>query len=153
MGRTRRLTPLSRRNPFLYSGHFNRNRGRGGGDLLSVAIPSFIQGISTYDDRGSDFSPYYSVAIPSFIQGISTEERILPLLPPMGVAIPSFIQGISTQLLYLLMLLMLKWLLSQSLPLFRAFQQYQNRDPSPIAIYQCRNPFLYSGHFNPPAGG
>ncbi len=62
------------RNPFLYSGHFNKLVVRTGGFAPSpiVAIPSFIQGISTL--LIAPFVPLilYGVAIPSFIQGIST---------------------------------------------------------------------------------
>ncbi len=36
---------------------------------------------------------------------------------------------------------------SQSLPLFRAFQQ-EGIDMIEDLILLCRNPFLYSGHFN-----
>ena len=37
-----------------------------------VAIPSFIQGISTGDRAGASVALEKGVAIPSFIQGIST---------------------------------------------------------------------------------
>ncbi len=39
---------LEGRNPFLYSGHFNERVRRMNEDQILVAIPSFIQGISTY---------------------------------------------------------------------------------------------------------
>ena len=85
------------RNPFIYSGHFNTPTELLRGRLtLSVAIPSFIQGISTvWED---------------FLWGVFTGL----------VAIPSFIQGISTvRKASLTEVLSLK---SQSLHLFRAFQ-------------------------------
>ena len=136
---------LGGRNPFLYSGHFNkilkkniRNR-----IIIYVAIPSFIQGISTLGG-GRYRERVEGVAIPSFIQGISTRRWVSwgvscfisrnPFLysghfnccPHFGntcgyrVAIPSFIQGISTKREYLYLSLLI--ILSQSLPLFRAFQ-------------------------------
>ncbi len=65
-------------------------------DFRRVAIPSFIQGISTIYIQTID-NDLGDVAIPSFIQGISTyfldlSQRYVPRY----VAIPSFIQGIST---------------------------------------------------------
>ena len=135
--------------------------------VLLVAIPSFIQGISTKlveEQEDRSIAPSQSlllfrafqqnphlfsqqpckVAIPSFIQGISTispwfrsswsASRRNPFFysghfnlryllrskwEELRVAIPSFIQGISTYAggRYLVIAL-----LSQSLPLFRAFQ-------------------------------
>ena len=90
--------------------------------LLNVAIPSFIQGISTLKNIECICELVALVAIPSFIQGISTGEgKECMDSPKMGcrnpflysghfnmellllyaavipvVAIPSFIQGIST---------------------------------------------------------
>ena len=111
-----------------------------------------------------------SVAIPSFIQGISTTDSIVSTLALPPVAIPSFIQGISTQLL--VEPLAGGWQVSQSLPLFRAFQLqvppwFRSSWSASVAIpsfiqgistamswvFQdierwSRNPFLYSGHFN-----
>ena len=61
-----------------------------------VAIPSFIQGISTCALLGSG-GACRLVAIPSFIQGISTLQRFrFRQSAFFTVAIPSFIQGIST---------------------------------------------------------
>ena len=111
------------RNPFLYSGHFNYKRSKFAKNLIKevsqslplfrafqlwftqntpplvigVAIPSFIQGISTCFST-ERFSPEkVTVAIPSFIQGISTIHVWTPSTPEEEVAIPSFIQGISTR--------------------------------------------------------
>ena len=89
--------------------------------FLPVAIPSFIQGISTFPVLYRGIPLICLVAIPSFIQGISTKSmHLLGLGRPQPVAIPSFIQGIST-------INISTW---NSISLF------------------CRNPFLYSGHFN-----
>ena len=140
---------MAGRNPFFYSGHFNelgvsRHREVEG----IVAIPSFIQGISTGGAMGK--APHTShVAIPSFIQGISTCLRRGNGKSPAhgrnpffysghfnkleearkkgslwGVAIPSFIQGIST-----------------------------HPTPQKLLIRKLsRNPFFYSGHFNTKEG-
>ena len=113
--------------------------------MVNVAIPSFIQGISTDRSKGlrNNRNP---VAIPSFIQGISTygnmlnynirifmsqslplfrafQQGILDVLrrvEPLLVAIPSFIQGISTR--HREVEGIPRRQESQSLPLFRAFQ-------------------------------
>ena len=88
-----------------------------------IAIPSFIQGISTALEGVSERSQNICVAIPSFIQGISTDrEGREYIFDKDNVAIPSFIQGISTI----------------------------KGTPAPlVAQYlRSRNPFLYSGHFN-----
>ena len=117
------------RNPFLYSGHFNKtdlslcNRFT----FTGVAIPSFIQGISTDIIPLLICLPILPVAIPSFIQGISTGGHtfLRRILTYPTVAIPSFIQGISTRRKILLSLLSI-FMMSQSLPLFRAFQPAGN---------------------------
>ncbi len=135
------------RNPFFYSGHFNwlsKLRGREISGM--VAIPSFIQGISTQKSRsywglGKNccrnpffYSGHFNVsnklwwrlscnyvAIPSFIQGISTLRLgDLEIGIAWVVAIPSFIQGISTKSLRKEDFSLSS--LSQSLLLFRAFQ-------------------------------
>ena len=110
-----------------------------------VAIPSFIQGISTLYHPSLCLLTYDIVAIPSFIQGISTvidndlgdmyyiKSQSLLLFrafqqggevvitsPSQDVAIPSFIQGISTDFLYEREKEIFEG--SQSLLLFRAFQ-------------------------------
>ncbi len=61
-----------------------------------VAIPSFIQGISTAYISLYQHGIVYLVAIPSFFQGISTACSQTELERPLLVAIPSFFQGIST---------------------------------------------------------
>ncbi len=87
----------------------------------TVAIPSFIQGISTQIIQKEGKSWGSRVAIPSFIQGISTDEEQKFILEEYDV--------------------------SQSLLLFRAFQ-LTLPVAIPSFFYLCRNPFFYSGHFN-----
>ena len=89
--------------------------------LLWVAIPSFIQGISTSMGEFSVKRARRTVAIPSFIQGISTSGEW---------------EGVESNITQ-----------SQSLPLFRAFQLIFSIWGICFSLI-CRNPFLYSGHFN-----
>ena len=109
------------RNPFLYSGHFN-------------LIPS--------DDTDKGYA--WVVAIPSFIQGISTRRGGRNNLPFKRCRNPFFYSGHfnrrtgfgSTT----------GGMTSQSLLLFRAFQRAMaDNIESTLAR---RNPFFYSGHFN-----
>ncbi len=161
-----------------------------------VAIPSFIQGISTFGEVVFYIKGYKYVAIPSFIQGISTDFLQGVSNPRKLVAIPSFIQGISTSIItgegreiniwgrnpflysghfnndYLINDKIIfsprrnpflysghfnylkgykeihRHCKSQSLPLFRAFQQIKTEASKMERNGSCRNPFLYSGHFN-----
>ena len=118
-------------------------------NLKWVAIPSFIQGISTLITL--PFVPLilYGVAIPSFIQGISTRGRILHGVRIILSRNPFFYSGhfnffqgkpyiqggeVESQSLLLFRAFQLSiWQegkkgevkLSQSLLLFRAFQLYQ----------------------------
>ena len=115
------------RNPFLYSGHFNSLSLMNCWAKCSPSRNPFLYS-GHFNKRSSKKYNYgrgEKVAIPSFIQGISTM---------LGGAILSLL-----------------CLMSQSLPLFRAFQravQALGRRGSTT----CRNPFLYSGHFNIPCG-
>ena len=86
------------RNPFFYSGHFNFAPSPFWRIIKRlVAIPSFIQGIST-DKVIYSIYPIYMKS-----QSLLLFRAFQPNCPPMGtvgslsqVAIPSFIQGIST---------------------------------------------------------
>ncbi len=114
--------------------------------LISVAIPSFIQGISTATTSYGKTCPpkcrnpfFYSG---HFNRGADSRRSLGIRL----VAIPSFIQGISTQLGRSSPPSASSFR-SQSLPFFRAFQRRQKGNRR-VRSSACRNPFLFSGHFN-----
>ena len=109
------------RNPFLYSGHFNprREKGRYGGN---VRRNPFLY--SGHFNNPSGFPIYFvflSQSLPLF-RAFQQEDEDRGVL------------GLSGQ--------------SQSLPLFRAFQHYARENQKKSTHGACRNPFLYSGHFN-----
>ena len=134
---------------------------------MSVAIPSFIQGISTRKDFSKE--GIYNCRNPFFYSGhfnnreedggmgenqksqslllfraFQLMERRVLCICEVEVAIPSFIQGISTR-----SGARTAWIheVSQSLLLFRAFQQICQKSHKG-GKGMSRNPFFYSGHFN-----
>ena len=112
-------------------------------EVRSQSLPLFRA--FQHNDLGDMYYIKEKVAIPSFIQGISTLAMAKVTMPALSVAIPSFIQGISTIIKN--NCFFYKNVLSQSLPLFRAFQHFQSK-PYIKKGEVGRNPFLYSGHFN-----
>ena len=117
--------------------------------MAKVAIPSFIQGISTVrKEVGGSGVLLSAVAIPSFIQGISTGGTPLWRCSPMesrSQSLPLFRAFQHEEFRYVLESYEVQ---SQSLPLFRAFQHNDLGDMYYIKEKHSRNPFLYSGHFN-----
>ncbi len=111
--------------------------------IKRVAIPSFIQGISTVCPQ-SFLENYKESRNPFFYSGHFNQ------LSPDGdswkpvVAIPSFIQGISTTPQGLLR----KGVLPCRNPFFYSGHFNLFNDIERWRGYLCRNPFFYSGHFN-----
>ena len=122
--------------------------------MAKVAIPSFIQGISTVrKEVGGSGVLLSAVAIPSFIQGISTGGTPLWRCSPMesrSQSLPLFRAFQHEEFRYVLESYEVQ---SQSLPLFRAFQQGERRCGGVPRWRAGRNPFLYSGHFNTRSSG
>ena len=64
-------------------------------EVRSQSLPLFRA--FQHNDLGDMYYIKEKVAIPSFIQGISTLAMAKVTMPALSVAIPSFIQGISTR--------------------------------------------------------
>ncbi len=134
------------RNPFFYSGHFNTQFGQRSCLILSSRNPFFYSGHFNHGDEHSAWKTQKPVAIPSFIQGISTRAEVCN----WGVWCsasrnPFFYSGHFNTHKEIIRLFMS----SGRNPFFYSGHfNKQIRKKSHKGGKDSRNPFFYSGHFN-----